>query len=441
MLSSNASCPGEQTIRNCSRPTLTFTEEEFDVLSNGSVHLLSSNVTCPAEQVAILNTTAFVCGECILQYFLNSTNNDQATNNWEATQGWLTLGLVIVSVIAVCAFIGYTIKSGEWKKVPTKLKVQMLACMAVGESLFVARVLPPPGVVCAVYGIILHYFLLTAFTSMNALALDIFFTFRDGSERPKLRSYVLHTWLMPLLVVTVTVFVEFCPCSSVSVEYGVHCWIGNPTGSRVLGYIFIVLNASQGFLLALLMTMTGEVLQSWASVIRARIGLGEPSQGNGPTAGSQQTAPCTSGIAATGSSAATEDIPMTTFVDVEENKAKAKPESAGPTADTFHDSTAILMDGDIRWVIRRGHRPRVCWETQKPTPRSASISNHHHSTAAAAVDTLFPPQDEPELAPPQTRTTYSKQKIATQESWNNVRDDLFNLMKVTVNAAKIWTRN
>ncbi|KAI8491928.1 hypothetical protein Bbelb_303010 [Branchiostoma belcheri] len=63
------------------------------------------------------------------------------------------------------------------------------------------------------------------------------------------------------------------------------------------------------------------------------------------------------------------------------------------------------------------------------------------STAAAAVDTLFPPQDEPELAPPQTRTTYSKQKIATQEAWNNDRDDLFNLMKVTVNAAKIWTRN
>ncbi|XP_019614615.1 PREDICTED: uncharacterized protein LOC109462502 [Branchiostoma belcheri] len=394
------------TVRKCSRPTLTFTEEEFDVLSNGSVHLLSSNVTCPAEQVSILNTTAFVCGECILQYFLNATNNDQTTNDWEATQGWLTLGLVIVSVIAAFAFIGYTIKSGQWKKVPAKLKVQMLACMAVGESLFVARVLPPPGVVCVVYGIILHYFLLTAFTSMNALALDLFFTFRDGSERPKLRSYVLYTWLMPLLVVAVTVFVEFCPCSSVRVEYGVHCWIGNPTGSlvafgvpvfsailinvvlitlallairksfkiadaalsrswsskawvyfrisflmgstwilgfivpfvgsRVLEYIFIVLNASQGFLLALLMTMTGDVIQSWASVIRARLGLGEPSQGNGPTAGSQQTAPCTTGIAATGSSAATEDIPMTTFAKVEENKAKDKhlvsiPEGEGQT--------------------------------------------------------------------------------------------------------------
>ncbi|KAI8513482.1 hypothetical protein Bbelb_101210 [Branchiostoma belcheri] len=398
--------PSEQTIRNCSRPTLIFTEEEFDVLPNGSVHLLSSNVTCPAEQVAILNTTTLVCGECILQYFLNSTINDQTTNNWEATQGWLTLGLVIVSVIAVCAFIGCTIKSGQWKKVPAKLKVQMLACMAVGESLFVARVLPPPGVVCVVYGIILHYFLLTAFTSMNALALDLFFTFRDGSERPKLRSYVLYTWLMPLLVVAVTVFVEFCPCSSVRVEYGVHCWIGNPTGSlvafgvpvfsailinvvlitlallairksfkiadaalsrswsskawvyfrisfligftwilgfivpfagsRVLEYFFIVLNASQGFLLALLMTMTGDVIQSWASVIRSRLGLGEPNQNNGQTAGSQQTVPCTSGIAATGSSAATEDIPMTTFAEVEENKAKDKhllsiPEGEGQT--------------------------------------------------------------------------------------------------------------
>ncbi|KAI8519275.1 hypothetical protein Bbelb_025320 [Branchiostoma belcheri] len=99
-------------------------------------------------------------------------------------------------------------------------------------------------------------------------------------------------------------------------------------------------------------------------------------------------------------------------------------ESAGPTADAFHDSTAILMDGDIRWLIRRGHRPRVCWETQNQ--RRARLRSQITTTAAAAVDTLFPPQDEPELAPPQTRTTYSKQKIATQESWNNVRDDLFN---------------
>ncbi|KAI8488888.1 hypothetical protein Bbelb_334060 [Branchiostoma belcheri] len=71
--------------------------------------------------------------------------------------------------------------------------------------------------------------------------------------------------------------------------------------------------------------------------------------------------------------------------------------------------------------------------TRVPIPFGSTHTLPQHpcpSTAAAAVDTLFPPQDEPELAPPQTRTTYSKQKIATQESWNNVRDDLFNLMKV-----------
>ncbi|KAI8513484.1 hypothetical protein Bbelb_101230 [Branchiostoma belcheri] len=40
-------------------------------------------------------------------------------------------------------------------------------------------------------------------------------------------------------------------------------------------------------------------------------------------------------------------------------QSQGKTESAGPTADTFHDSTAILMDGDIRWVVRRGHRPMM----------------------------------------------------------------------------------
>ncbi|KAI8495242.1 transcription termination factor, RNA polymerase II [Branchiostoma belcheri] len=67
------------------------------------------------------------------------------------------------------------------------------------------------------------------------------------------------------------------------------------------------------------------------------------------------------------------------------------------------------------------------WE--KPEAKASTFGVKGRNTAAAAVDTLFPPQDEPDLAPPQTRTTYSKQKIATQESWNNDRDDLFNLMK------------
>eukprot|EP00058_Branchiostoma_floridae_P026506 XP_002611997.1 hypothetical protein BRAFLDRAFT_86956 [Branchiostoma floridae] len=218
----------------------------------------------------------------------------------------------------------------------------------------------------------------------------------DTAERAKLRTYMMYTWLTPLLVVAVTAFVEFCPCSSVRVGYGDHCWIGNPTGrlvafgvpvfcallinavlitqtllairkafniadaalsrswsskawvyvrisclmgftwilgfivpyvdSRVLEYIFIVLNGSQGFLQALLLTMTSEVMQKCWSAIRARFGSGEPNKDNGRTAatGSQQSpGPCSTDVTAAGSSVSA-DIPMTTFVDVEENAAKGK---------------------------------------------------------------------------------------------------------------------
>ncbi|KAI8501607.1 hypothetical protein Bbelb_208780 [Branchiostoma belcheri] len=41
-------------------------------------------------------------------------------------------------------------------------------------------------------------------------------------------------------------------------------------------------------------------------------------------------------------------------------------------ADAFHDSTAILMDGDIRWVIRRGHRPMMTLETTVSAPENSS---------------------------------------------------------------------
>ncbi|XP_035660817.1 uncharacterized protein LOC118405426 [Branchiostoma floridae] len=215
-------------LQNCSKPALTFTAEEFRVLPNGSVHLLGSNVSCPAEQVAILNTTASICGECILQYFSNYT---QTANPWDADQGWLTLGLVIVSAVAVFGFVVHNIRSGRWEKVPEKLKVQMLVCMALAEVLFVVRVRVPLGPACTAFAILLHYFLLTAFTSMNALAMDLFLTFRDALERKKLYQYLLYTWLMPMPIVVVTLIVEFG--SSVRVGYGENCWIGDPISSLV----------------------------------------------------------------------------------------------------------------------------------------------------------------------------------------------------------------
>eukprot|EP00058_Branchiostoma_floridae_P012464 XP_002597952.1 hypothetical protein BRAFLDRAFT_79805 [Branchiostoma floridae] len=386
--SSNKTIPAQ----NCSDPALTFTAEEFRVLPNGSVHLLSSNVSCPAEQVAILNTTASICGECILQHF---SNNTQPTNIRDPYQGWLTLGLVIVSAVAVILFAVYSVRSGQWEKVAEKLKVQMMACVAFAEAMFVVRVWVPLGVGCAVFAILLHYLLLTIFTSMNALAIDLFLTFGDGLERVKLHQYRLYTCLMPVPVVVLTVIVEFG--SSVRVGYGENCWIGNPTASLVafgvpvlcaflvnavlvtfvllairksfkiadaaltrsnstkawvyvrvsclmgftwlLGfvypyvnspaveYFFIVLNASQGLLLALIMTITSKMVKEWRSAIGARLSLAEPDQDSGrttTTGTNRATIGGRTGMAASGTDSAT-DVAMTTPTDVEENRTRLQP--------------------------------------------------------------------------------------------------------------------
>eukprot|EP00058_Branchiostoma_floridae_P014876 XP_002600364.1 hypothetical protein BRAFLDRAFT_66597 [Branchiostoma floridae] len=373
--------------QNCSEPALTFTAEEFRVLPNGSVHLLSSNVSCPAEQVVILNTTASVCGECILQYF--------TTNSRDPDQGWLTLGLVTVSAVAVVLCAVYSVRSGQWKKVAEKLKVQMMACVVLAEFMFVVRVWVPLGVGCTAFAILLHYLLLTIFTSMNALAIDLFLTFGDGLERVKLHQYRLYTCLMPVPVVAVTVIVEFG--SSVRVGYGENCWIGNPTASlvafgvpvlcailvnavlvtfvllairksfqiadaaltrsnstkawvyvrvsclmgftwllgfiypytnsRALEYFFIVLNASQGLLLALILTITSKVVQKWRSAIRARLGLAEPDQDSGrttTTGTSRATIGGRAKMAASGTDSAT-DLPMKTLSGVVENRTRLQP--------------------------------------------------------------------------------------------------------------------
>ncbi|XP_019634562.1 PREDICTED: uncharacterized protein LOC109477664 [Branchiostoma belcheri] len=384
--SSNQSLP----LQNCSKPILNFTSEEFQILPNGSVHLLSSNMTCPAEQVAILNTSASICGDCLLEYF----SNDTLQTAWDATKSWLTLGLVSVSDIAVAGFVFYTYKSGQWKKVPEKLKVQVMTCMAVAVTQFVARAFIPPGPVCTVYAILLHYFMLTAFTSMNVLAVDLFLTFREDSERAELYKYILYTWLVPVPIVLATVIVEFG--SSVRVGYGEHCWIGNPTASlvafgvpvfcallingvftilvlqalqksfqianaalprseiskiwvyirvsflagftwilgfifpfvksEVLEYIFIVLNASQGLLMTMFMTLTGEVLEKWKSAIMERFGLAEAHQDNGQTTTThiRQTTGRTTEATAGGTGSAVE-IPMTIMTDVEEDRARHRP--------------------------------------------------------------------------------------------------------------------
>ncbi|XP_035658939.1 uncharacterized protein LOC118404086 [Branchiostoma floridae] len=376
------------TFQNCSTPALLFTSEEFQALPNGSVHLLSANVTCAAEQVAIQNTAALVCGECILQYFSNDTRGGTTDNPWEADQGYLTLGLVVVSAVAAVAFVVYSRRPEQWKKMGGKLKVQVVLCMTTAESLFVGRVLIPEGPACTGFAILLHYLLLSAFTSMNALSLDLFLTFRQESERASLRKYILYTWLVPVLVVGLTAFVDFCPCSDVRVGYGQQaCWIGSPTGSlivfgapvlcallinlgliihtllairksfhiadaalvrsnsskawvylrisfmtgftwiigfivpyahsRALEYIFIVLNASQGLLLTLLLTLTSDVVLTWMSKFRERFRPGKPGQDAGrPTttaAGNQQSSVRGTETTATGTDPAV-DIPMTVLV-------------------------------------------------------------------------------------------------------------------------------
>ncbi|XP_035660667.1 adhesion G protein-coupled receptor L2-like [Branchiostoma floridae] len=281
--------------------------------------------------------------------------------------------------------------------------------MAFAEVLFMVRVRVPLGSACAAFAIILHYFLLTAFTSMNALAMDLFLTFRDALERAKLYQYLLYTWLMPVPIVIVTVIVEFG--SSVSVGYGENCWIGNPvanlvafgvpvfsailinavlatfvllairksfviadkaksrsnsskawvylricflTGftwilgfiypyvnSRAVEYIFIVLNASQGLLLALMLTITSKVVQKWKVAIRERFGLAEPNKDNRATTAAikQRT---TATASETSSSA---DIPLTTFTDVEENRARIQLDSpnraSGCTATVSNRKTTV----------------------------------------------------------------------------------------------------
>ncbi|KAI8490645.1 hypothetical protein Bbelb_319130 [Branchiostoma belcheri] len=370
-------------LQNCSRPILNFTSEEFEILSNGSVRLLSSNVTCPAEQVAILNTEASVCGDCLLEYFSHDTLQTS-----DPVQHWLTLGLVIVSDIAVSGFVVHTYRSGQWKKIPEKLKVQMMTCMAVAVTQFVGRVFLSPGPGCTAYAILLHYFILTAFTSMNVLAVDIFLTFREDLERAELYKYILYTWLVPVPIVLVTVIVEFG--SSVRVGYGEQCWIGNPTASlvafgvpvlcalmvnfvfitlvlldirksfqiastalprseiskiwvymrisflagftwilgfivpfvkiAVLDYIFIVLNASQGLLLTLFLTMTGKVLKKWKYAIMVRLGLIETDEDNGGTTTTSSRRTGRTEVTTAGGTGTA--IEMTIMADVEENRAR-----------------------------------------------------------------------------------------------------------------------
>ncbi|KAI8490987.1 hypothetical protein Bbelb_314060 [Branchiostoma belcheri] len=428
-------------LQNCSEPALIFASEEFLVLSNGSVYLLSSNVSCPAEQVAISNATASICGECILQYFSNDTRGGQTVNSWEANQGWLTLGLVIVSTVAVIVFVVHTVRSGQWKKVPEKLKVQVTTCMTAAEVMFVLRVLVPSGPGCTAYAILLHYLLLTAFTSMNALSMDLFLTFRDDLDRAKLHKYVLYTWLAPMIVVVATVIVEFG--SSVRVGYGENCWIGNPTASlvafgvpvfcalvvnavlvtfalvairksfqianramsrsqsskawvylrisflmgltwilgfiypyvnsRVVEYIFVVLNASQGLLLTVVMTMTGEVLEKWKSAIMARFGMVDPHQNNGATVGKQETN--TRGTEATAA-----QMPMMT--DGKKNRARLHAsrqdnEAAAGIRQTSEPS-AVGTGSDTEI-------PMTCFTDEEETKVSLCLAQAHQDNKAVAT--------------------------------------------------------
>ncbi|XP_071805532.1 uncharacterized protein [Asterias amurensis] len=108
---------------------------------------------------------------------------------------------------------------------------------------------------CRAVAVFLHFICLCQLFWVNVIAYDVYKTFgrkrliavnANQSHRKQYLRYALYAWGMPIIIVGMSVFFDFCDCTYLDVDYGVYgsCWISDPVAYAIFfGMPMFVANA------------------------------------------------------------------------------------------------------------------------------------------------------------------------------------------------------
>ncbi|KAI8508493.1 hypothetical protein Bbelb_135920 [Branchiostoma belcheri] len=160
----------------CQVGQMAFAPSEYTRLPNGRVFVKVANMSCPSHYVVPAGATMYVCLDCFpnhdpwYKFRDNTTTTPPSTDK---VQEYLTLALICLSAVSAAVFTIYSLSNKRLRPLDGKLKLQLVLSLVLAEVLFVMRGIVLPESVCTAFAIVIHYLLLVAFFTMSAMAFDL----------------------------------------------------------------------------------------------------------------------------------------------------------------------------------------------------------------------------------------------------------------------------
>lgn len=218
-----------QAKLNSSCPRIVLPNSSYIVLSNMSLFLNETNSLLAPSQYESFNATFIqICANHFDYYFRYSSR-------FQSLLSQICLSLSVASLIV---HIGLHAIVAQLRNHPSRNLLCLSISLLCAQLLFLTILQQTSWKVCALLGVLTHWFFLASFFWMNVMSFDIWRTFctinQGNRSRTMFLCYSAYAWGCPTILTLVGWILDMNGIDSYGPQYGQKlCWISNKRGLAV----------------------------------------------------------------------------------------------------------------------------------------------------------------------------------------------------------------
>ena len=190
LLNPNCSIP-EHSIQNGSKllnpncTVIAYNKTDYEQLPNGTVFLKAHGKLYSNISYKIHDNRLFLCVNFSKNYTLtkNESGDINETKTTPKSLRLLTLIGSVVSMVCLVLLLVTYILFAELRNLPGKIIINLTISLLLYQSVFFSAGKNDDRKTCLAVAVLLHFFVLSSFTWMNAMAYDVHRTFTNVSGK------------------------------------------------------------------------------------------------------------------------------------------------------------------------------------------------------------------------------------------------------------------
>ncbi|KAK4308158.1 hypothetical protein Pmani_020126 [Petrolisthes manimaculis] len=179
---------------------------EYETAENGTLYVSNYGQRYEADEYEVVEEGVLVCWPQV------------PVKKFSPAMGWLSLAGLGLSCLCLLLHLAAFILTPGLRNLSARNLSSLSVALLAAYISFLASVVTRPGhMICLVLAAAMYYFFLSSFAWMNAIAFDIWYTFRmtkrelrmtGGNQWHRFLGYCLYAWLVPAAALTVVLLVD-----------------------------------------------------------------------------------------------------------------------------------------------------------------------------------------------------------------------------------------